>query len=80
MSNVGRPSKGVRDAITAKPPLPFGKILKKNATELGLTYGEYLVLLAAERLDMLEYAPTPTRDRSNEIVDFPDEGYKTTAA
>lgn len=53
-------SKGERDAILAKPPIEFGKILKRNAKASNLTYGEYLVLLAAERLDLPQYAPHPT--------------------
>jgi hypothetical protein len=72
MSKIGRPSKGPRDAVTAKPPLPFGAILRENAKKMGLPYGEYLVLLAAERLDMLEYAPAAARERAN-AIDFPEE-------
>lgn len=79
MGNVGRPSKGERDNITAKPPVDFAKILKENAKKAGLTYGEYLVQLAAERLDMLEFAPRPARDRANELTNFP-EGADTVAA
>ena len=45
----GRPSKGRRDAILAKPPVEFGAILKQNADAEGLSYGEYLVMLAAAR-------------------------------
>jgi hypothetical protein len=73
MSNVGRPSKGLRDAITAKPPLPFGAILKENAKKLGYeSYGDYLVAIAAQALDLPQYAPEPKRDRSEQLQ-FPQE-------
>lgn len=73
MRNLGgRPSKGERDAILAKPPRPFGEILKHRAAEKGYSYGDYLVLLATEALDMPQYAPKapqaqePLRDVSVE--------------
>ena len=69
---MGRPSKGERDAILAKPPVAFGAILKKNAEELGMPYGEYLVALAAEALNMPQFAPAPPRDRASEL-DIPEE-------
>lgn len=69
---MGRPSKGERDAILAKPPLAFGAILKQRADELGLSYGEYLVALAAQALDMPHFAPPLPRDRTSEL-DLPEE-------
>ena len=60
-------SKSERDAILAKPPLDFGKILKRNAKARGLSYGEYLVLLAAERLDLPQYAPHPSKGRRSDV-------------
>ncbi|PYC99854.1 hypothetical protein B4U78_013905 [Microbacterium esteraromaticum] len=63
----GRPSKGRRDAILAKPPVEFGAILKNNADAEGLSYGEYLVLLAADALGMPQYAPPRPRDRAAEL-------------
>lgn len=71
-TTTGRPSKGERDAILAKPPVAFGAILKQQADELGFSYGEYMVALAAQALDMPQFAPTPPRDRSAEL-DFPKE-------
>ena len=71
-TTTGRPSKGERDAILAKPPLAFGAILKKNADEADLPYGEYLVALAAQALNMPQYAPAPARDRTSELS-FPEE-------
>ncbi|GGI42872.1 hypothetical protein GCM10010988_41210 [Cnuibacter physcomitrellae] len=64
---TGRPNKGERDAILARPPVPFGAILKENADREGLSYGEYLVALAAQALGMPEYAPSQPRDRANEL-------------
>ena len=79
MSNVGRPSKGLRDAITAKPALPFGVILKENAKKLGYeSYGDYVVALAAQALEMPEYAPAPRRDRAEQLS-FPQEVDRTAA-
>ena len=69
---IGRPSKGERDAILAKPPVAFGAILKQNADEMGLAYGEYLVALAAEALNMPQFAPALPRDRASEL-DIPEE-------
>lgn len=63
----GRPSKGRRDAILAKPPVEFGAILKQNADAEGLSYGEYLVMLAADALGMPQYAPPRPRDRAAEL-------------
>lgn len=65
--SIGRPSKGPRDAIMAKPPLEFGAILKQNADAAGLPYGDYLVMLAAEALNMPQYAPPRPRDRAAEL-------------
>lgn len=69
---IGRPSKGERDAILAKPPVAFGAILKQNADDLGLAYGEYLVALAAQALDMPQFAPPLPRDRTSELA-IPEE-------
>ena len=68
----GRPSKGRRDAILAKPPVEFGAILKQNADAEGLSYGEYLVALAAKALDMPQYAPPRPRNRAEELP-IPEE-------
>jgi hypothetical protein len=77
--HVGRPSKGARDAITAKPQLPFGAILKENAMKLGYeSYGDYVVALAAQALDMPQYAPTPRRDRSEQLQ-LPQEADRAAA-
>lgn len=67
-----RPYKGDRDAILAKPAVPFAAILKENAMKQGLTYGDYLVALAAEALGMPQFAPTPPRKRGDEL-DLPEE-------
>lgn len=46
-------------SLKATPPLEFGAIIKARALEAGLTYGEYLVLLCAEALEMPDSAPRP---------------------
>jgi len=71
-TKIGRPSKGIRDAILARPPVAFGMLLKQNAEQLGYTYGDYLVTLAAEALNMPQYAPAPPRDTTSEL-DIPKE-------
>ena len=77
---IGRPSKGNRDTgILAKPDSEFGKILRANAEAANFTFGDYLVLLAAERLNMPQYAPKPSRDRVNELRGFPEEIHTTAA-
>ena len=49
--------KGGRDTILAKPPLEFGNVLKQRARDADLSYGDFMVLLAARALEMTEHAP-----------------------
>lgn len=67
---MGRPNKGQRDAILAKPPVAFGEILKRNAESQGLTYGEYMVALAAAQLNMPQFSPARS---SENHLDFAQE-------
>lgn len=77
----GRPSKGLRDSgILAKPDAEFGKILRANAEALDFSYGEYLVYLAAQQLNLPQYIPKPSRDRVNEIPGFAEVEVSATAA
>lgn len=76
IGDMARPAKGERDAILAKPPIAFGRILKQKATEEGLPYGEYLVALAARALDMPQYAPS--NDHANQL-DIPEEAPRKAA-
>ncbi|MCY1718481.1 hypothetical protein OVA26_16215 [Microbacterium sp. SL62] len=55
----GRPGKGARDAIVARPDIDLGDTIIYFAVRAHLTPGEYMVKLAAERLDMPEYIPAP---------------------
>lgn len=71
------PYKGERDAILAKPAVPFAAILKENADKEGFTYGDYLVALAAQALDLPQFAPPSRRRRADQLA-FPEEA--TTAA
>jgi hypothetical protein len=66
------PYKGERDAILAKPAIPFAVILKENAEKEGLTYGDYLVALAAQALDMPQFAPPARHPRADQLA-FPEE-------
>lgn len=72
MSPMSMPSKGERHAILAKPAVPFAEILKENADKQGLSYGDYLVALAAEALEMPQFAPKPRRRREDQL-DMPRE-------
>ncbi|MFB8191330.1 hypothetical protein ACFC14_18585 [Microbacterium sp. NPDC055988] len=77
-NGIGRPSKGERDAILAKPPIPFALILKENAAKEGYTYGDYLLALAAQALEMPQFSPAPQHNRA-EALQFPKEA-RTAAA
>ncbi len=57
INGIGRPSKGPRDSIMAKPALAFGELLKAQATAEGFSAGDYMVYLAAQALGLPEYAP-----------------------
>jgi hypothetical protein len=72
INGIGRPSKGQRDAILAKPPIPFAAILKENAEKNGYSYGDYLLALAAQALEMPQFAPEPARNRAEQLH-FPQE-------
>lgn len=79
VNGIGRPSKGKRDAIMAKPAATFGVILRENALKLGYeSYGDYLVALAAQALDMPEYAPKPQLSRTEQL-DFQQEANQAAA-
>lgn len=67
---MGRPSKGERDQITAKPAKPLGMVIRANADLLHMSYGDYLVHLAAHQLGMPELAPQPgvTGDMLEELL------------
>lgn len=65
--SMGRPSKGPRVSIMAKPAPQLAEIIKTNADAVGMAYGEYITAIVAESLGMPEYAPKPPRDRGNEL-------------
>lgn len=78
INGIGRPSKGQRDAILAKPPVTFGAILKENAEKNGYSYGDYLLALAAQALEMPQFVPQPSHSTAEQLR-FPQEA-STTAA
>jgi len=63
-----------RDAIKCKPPVEFGRLLKRHAKEADLTYGDYMVMLAAQALGMTEHAP-----QASDQLDFTKEARLTAA-
>jgi len=56
---MGRPRKGDRVPIAAKPERPLAEVIQRNATLLGMSYGDYLVAIAAYAHNMPELAPKP---------------------
>lgn len=83
ISGMGRPRKGDRVAIAAKPERPLAEVIQRNATLLHMSYGDYIVYLAAMQLRMPEHAPQPgvTGDMLEELrVEFPDLSQPVPAA
>jgi hypothetical protein len=74
-----QPYKGPRALIGARPSIPFAEVLEANAKALGMPKGEYLVMLAAQQLNMPEYAPKPKRDPSAQPLDIPEEAHTAAA-
>lgn len=56
---MGRPRKGDRVPIAAKPERQLAEVIQRNATLLGMSYGDYLVAIAAYAHNMPELAPQP---------------------
>ena len=56
----GRKSKGDRDNFAVKPMRPVGDVIRANADQLGMTYGEYCAAISVEAMGMPKYAPTPS--------------------
>ncbi|MBM3714661.1 MAG: hypothetical protein FJW64_02820 [Actinobacteria bacterium] len=72
---MGRPSKGDRVPITTKPIRPFADVIRENADKLHMSYGDYVLHLAAHAYGRPEWAPEPgvTGDMLEELLmeDFP---------
>lgn len=60
----------------ARPPAEFDAILKQKAREEGLHFGDYLVALAAQALDMPQFSPAPKRENQ---LDIPQEAHPRAA-
>lgn len=58
---MGRPSKGERVAVNAKPDTVLAGIIRRNAVMLDMSAGDYVVALVAYALDMPDHAPQPGR-------------------
>ncbi|WP_282860370.1 hypothetical protein [Pseudoclavibacter helvolus] len=54
---MGQKNKGDRVPIMARPLAPLAEAIKQTAKDAGLSYGDFLVTLAARELGMTEYAP-----------------------
>ncbi|MBT2519072.1 hypothetical protein J7E29_16645 [Streptomyces sp. ISL-90] len=60
----GRPSKGARELLATRAPIPVAKAARARADELGITVNDYLALLLAQDTGLFEHAPKapdPTR-------------------
>lgn len=66
---IGRPSKGARDAILARPHEDLGRLIRELAVDARLSNGEYMVKLAAEQLGMLEFVPAPSVRKIRPVED-----------
>lgn len=69
---MGRPSKGERVTIAAKPYPPLAEVIRQNAADLHLSAGDYLVAIAAEALGMPDQSPVVPRHVNNELdIQYP---------
>lgn len=61
MSNArgGRRSKGQRELLGTRAPVPLAEAARSKAAELGLNVNDYLATLIAQDTNMLEFAPRP---------------------
>lgn len=61
MSNArgGRRSKGQRELLGTRAPVPLAEAARSKAAELGLNVNDYLATLIAHDTNMLEFAPRP---------------------
>ncbi|MFL2002068.1 hypothetical protein [Microbacterium sp. A1-JK] len=48
-------------SITAKPDRELAEVIRRNAQLLGMSFGDYIVNLAATQLGMHDHAPQPVR-------------------
>jgi hypothetical protein len=60
MTRVGRPSKGLRDAILIRPSPEFGAELRREGRRSRMTAGEHVVSLLAERFELPQFVPAPS--------------------
>ncbi|MHA6694625.1 hypothetical protein [Homoserinimonas sp. A520] len=65
-SRGGRPSKGRRQLLGTRPPLPLAKAARNRADELGMTMSDYLVTLIARDLNLPPSALPQKEQRQDE--------------
>lgn len=59
--------KGPRDAIYARPTIDVGLAVRREAAEHGMTAGEYLAIILAERYDLPAANPMPPNARKPKL-------------
>ena len=68
---MAQPHKGERDAMLTRPPLQAGMILRANAKELGIPYGDYLSAILCEYIGLTHLQPMPQRKDGQQELDLP---------
>ncbi|MFJ4044201.1 hypothetical protein ACIPV2_00465 [Microbacterium sp. NPDC089987] len=60
MTSVGRPSKGLRDAIIIRPTPELGALLRCEGQRNLMTAGEHVVSLLAQHFGLPQFMPEPS--------------------
>lgn len=56
----GRPSRGERDQLLARPPMPVGDAFRDRAEALGISISDYMSALIAREVGLGDMAPMPS--------------------
>lgn len=59
-SRVGRPSKGEREPLATRSPVPLAEAARARAANLGISVSDYLVMLIAQDTNLPQFAPCQT--------------------
>jgi hypothetical protein len=51
--------KGHRDPMMTRPPVEVGAIIRKNAKEAGIPYGDYIAAILSEYVGLSYQCPMP---------------------
>ena len=60
MTRLGRPSKGLRDAILIRPRPELGALLRREGRRNLMTAGEHVVSLLAQQFELPHFMPKPS--------------------